>query len=188
MAGSRSAPREEGRGAKAARAADPPRILSSSHLADGPLAELSELEFGLIVAYNAFSRWAVRCTAAAGVPELTITDVLVLHHVRHRDRPKRVADICFTLNYEDTHVVTYALKKLVSLGLLSSARQGKEVHYAATPAGRALVDRYRDLRALCLLPAVAGDVTDARALAATAQLLRAMSGLYDQAARAAASL
>jgi predicted MarR family transcription regulator len=30
--------------------------------------ELSEFEFGLIVAWNAFSRWAVRCMAAAGCP------------------------------------------------------------------------------------------------------------------------
>ncbi len=165
-----------------------PRILSSAHLAEGPASELSEFEFGLIVAHNAFTRWATRCMAAAGMPELAITDVLVLHHVRHRDRPKKLSDICFTLNYEDTHVVSYALRKLVGLGLLESTRQGKEVLYATTDAGRALVDRYRELRGVCLLPAVTGDLGDTRTLADTAQLLRALSGMYDQAARAAASL
>jgi predicted MarR family transcription regulator len=35
---------------------------------------------------------------------------------------------------------------------------------------------------------VSGDLGDVRTLADTAQLLRALSGLYDQAARAAASL
>ncbi len=165
-----------------------PRILSSAHLAEGPASELSEFEFGLIVAHNAFTRWATRCMAAAGMPELAITDVLVLHHVRHRDRPKKLSDICFTLNYEDTHVVSYALRKLVGLGLLGSTRQGKEVLYATTDAGRALVDRYRELRGVCLLPAVTGDLGDTRTLADTAQLLRALSGMYDQAARAAASL
>jgi predicted MarR family transcription regulator len=165
-----------------------PRILSSAHLADGPSGELSELEFGLIVAHNAFSRWAMRCMAAAGMPDLAITDVLVLHHVRHRDRPKKLSDVCFTLNYEDTHVVNYALKKLVGLALLSSTRQGKEVIYDTTEAGRALVDRYRDVRNACLLPAVSGDLADPGTLADTAQLLRTLSGLYDQAARAAASL
>jgi predicted MarR family transcription regulator len=163
-------------------------ILSSAHLADGPASELSEFEFGLIVAHNAFTRWATRCMAAAGMPELAITDVLVLHHVRHRDRPKKLSDVCFTLNYEDTHVVSYALRKLVGLGLLESTRQGKEVLYATTDAGRALVDRYRELRGVCLLPSVTGDLGDVRTLADTAQLLRALSGLYDQAARAAASL
>jgi predicted MarR family transcription regulator len=164
------------------------RILSSAHLADGAAGELSELEFGLIVAHNAFSRWAVRCMAAAGMPDLTITDVLVLHHVRHRDRPKKLSDVCFTLNYEDTHVVSYALRKLVGLGLLASSRQGKEVLYAATDTGRAVVDRYREVRAVCLLPAVAGDIGDTATLSEIAQLLRALSGLYDQAARAATSL
>ncbi len=164
------------------------RILSSAHLADGPAGELSELEFGLIVAHNAFARWAMRCMAAAGMPDLAITDVLVLHHVRHRDRPKKLSDVCFTLNYEDTHVVNYALKKLVGLGLLSSTRQGKEVIYETTEAGRALVDRYRDVRGACLLSAVSGDLAEAGTLADTAQLLRTLSGLYDQAARAAASL
>lgn len=165
-----------------------PRILSSSHLGDGPVGELSEFEFGLIVAQNAFARWVTRCMAAAGQPELAVTDVLVLHHVHHRDRAKRLSDICFTLNYEDTHVVSYALKKLVGLGLLSSAKQGKEVLYETTPQGRALVERYREVRAACLLPSVGGEFGDARPLAATAQLLRGLSGLYDQAARAAASL
>jgi predicted MarR family transcription regulator len=164
------------------------RILSSAHLAEGVAGELSEFEFGLIVAHNAFSRWAIRCMAAAGMPELAITDVLVLHHVRHRDRPKKLSDICFTLNYEDTHVVSYALKKLAGLGLLSSARQGKEVVYEATDAGRALVERYRGVRDVCLLPAVAGDLGDTRMLSDVAQLLRALSGHYDQAARAATSL
>jgi len=164
------------------------RILSAAHLAQGPLGELSEFEFGLMVAHNAFSRWAMRCMAAAGMPDLAITDILVLHHVQHRDRSKKLSDICFTLNYEDTHVVSYALKKLVSLGLLSSGKQGKEVFYAMTPAGRDLVQRYREIRRLCLLPAVSGDIDDARHLADVAELLRAMSGLYDQAARAAASL
>ena len=48
-----------------------PGIVSSSHLVSAKSVELSELEFGLIVAWNAFSRWAVRCMAAAGCPELT---------------------------------------------------------------------------------------------------------------------
>ena len=53
-------------------------IVSSSHLVSPRSRELSELEFGLIVAWNAFSRWAVRCMAAAGCPDLTITDAAKL--------------------------------------------------------------------------------------------------------------
>lgn len=165
-----------------------PRILSSAHLAEGPAGELSEFEFGLMVAHNAFGRWVVRCMSAAGMPELAVTDVLVLHHVHHRGRPKKLSDICFTLNYEDAHVVSYALKKLAGLGLVASSRQGKEVFHETTATGRALVERYREVRAACLLPAVAGEPGDVRPLAEAAQWLRSLSGLYDQAARAAASL
>src|SRR6187402_2613242 len=112
-------------------------IVSSSHLVSPRSVELSELEFGLIVAWNAFSRWCVRCMAAAGCPDLTITDVLLLHHINHRARNKKLADICFVLNYEDTHVVAYSLKKLVAAKLVATEKVGKEVLYRPTPAGEA---------------------------------------------------
>lgn len=165
-----------------------PRILSSAHLAEGEWGELSEFEFGLIVAYNAFSRWAMRCMASAGMPDLTITDVLVLHHVHHRGRAKKLADVCFTLSYEDTHVVNYSLKKLLGLGLLTSEKVGKEVLYASSEPAAALLERYRQVREQCLLPGVPTAMDNAAELAAVAARLRALSGMYDQAARAATSL
>ena len=67
-------------------------IVSSPALASTHCIELSEFEFALIVAWNAFSRWAVDCMAAAGCADLTITDVLVLHHLNHRARNKMLAD------------------------------------------------------------------------------------------------
>ena len=140
------------------------------------------------MAGNAFARWVVRCMGAAGEPDLTVTDVLILHHVHHRERSKKLADICFTLNYEDTHVVSYALKKMVGIELLHSEKVGKEVFYSTTPAGAALVERYRMVRDQCLLSSVTGDLADRDELIKLAQTLRALSGLYDQAARGAASL
>ncbi|MCM5569079.1 winged helix DNA-binding protein [Burkholderiaceae bacterium FT117] len=185
----------DSRTAPGSRPASERPILSSSHLADGDWAGLSELEFGLIVAGHAFDRWIVRCMAAAGVPDLTVTDVLVLHHVHHRERAKKLADICFTLNYEDTHVVSYALRKLAGLGLVSSEKVGKEALWSTTKAGRETVERYRRVRDRCLLASAAdglgaagGSGNVAPGLAELAGILRALSGLYDQAARAAASL
>ena len=161
-------------------------IVSSSHLVSPRSVELSEFEFGLIVAWNAFSRWAMRCMAAAGCPDLTITDVLVLHHLNHRERNKKLADICFVLNYEDTHVVAYALKKLVAAGLVHAEKVGKEVIYSPTATGEAAVQQYREVRETCLIDNLdAGSNAD---IGETARLMRTMSGLYDQAARAATSL
>lgn len=161
-------------------------IVSSSHLVSPRSVEASEFEFGMIVAWNAFSRWTVRCMAAAGLPDLTVTDVLVLHHVNHRARNKKLADICFVLNYEDTHVVAYALKKLVAAGLLRTDKQGKDVFYLPTEAGEAAVQRYRQVREACLVDNL--DPQFNPALGELARLLRTMSGQYDQAARAATSL
>ena len=55
------------------------RIVTSLHLVSPKSPELSELEFGLIIFNHAFSRWMVRCMAAAGGPVMTALDVLVLH-------------------------------------------------------------------------------------------------------------
>ena len=100
-------------------------VVSSAHLAVGSFPEVSEFEFGLIIAGHAFGRWTVRAMAAAGYPELSSLDVLVLHTVRHRDRPKKLADICLVLNVEDTHTVNYAIKKLSKLvaARLADARE-----------------------------------------------------------------
>jgi len=169
--------------------------VSSSHLADSAVPELSEFEFGLIVVDNAFSRWIVRCMAAAGLPGLTPTDVLVLHHVHHRARDKRLADIAFTLNVEDHHVINYSLKKLLAADVVETTRVGKEVLYRTNDRGRAHIERYREIRERCLVAAVApkqGEVENLRAtvqdtVQETARVLRWLSGLYDQAARAATS-
>ena len=163
-------------------------IVSSSHLVSDQGAELSAFEYGLIVSSHAFERWIVRCMAAAGMGDLGPLDVLVLHSTNHRGREKRVGDICFVLNVEDTHTVTYALKKLVRLGLVERRRQGKESFYGASEAGRTLCVRYREIREDCLVSALNALGLDEDAVSDMADRLRALSGLYDQAARAATSL
>ena len=163
-------------------------IVSSAHLAEGEAPELSELEYGLIVASGAFSRWTVRCMAAAGWPELSHLDVLVLHRVNHQDRAKRGADICFVLGVEDTHTVTYALKKLVRLKLVQKTKMGKETHYSTTQKGREACEEYARVRQACLLQSLETLGLSTTNLEDAADTLRALSGLYDQAARSATSL
>jgi predicted MarR family transcription regulator len=163
-------------------------IVSSSHLAAGRSAELSEFEFGLIIASNAFNRWAVRCMSAAGMKDMTITDVLVLHHINHRAREKKLADIAFILNIEDTHIVNYSLKKLHSLGLVKTERRGKEVLYSTNDEGQALCNRYHEIREQVLVSGLTGDGTESFELSELARFLRILSGLYDQAARSATSM
>lgn len=161
------------------------RIVSSSHLVSEKSPELSEFEFGLIIAAHAFNRWLIRCMGAAGVKDMAPVDVLVLHHINHRRTEKRLADICFVLNIEDTHVVSYSVKKLSGMGLLSSTKRGKEVFFATTEEGNALCQRYREVREACLMPGFSGQEEENARLGDLARILRQLSGRYDQAARAA---
>ncbi|MEC3768446.1 MULTISPECIES: winged helix DNA-binding protein [Cupriavidus] len=177
-----------GRPATALSRAAGANIVSSSHLVSVRSPELSEFEFGLNTAYNAYSRWVVRCMGAAGVRDLTFLDVLVLHHVNHRGRPKRLADICFVLNVEDTHLVTYALKKLQGLGLVSGERVGKEATYSTTAAGAEACSRYREIREQCLTSNFTAGSEENAEIGELARLMRVLTGLYEQAARSATSL
>ncbi|PXF29362.1 transcriptional regulator [Pokkaliibacter plantistimulans] len=162
-------------------------IVSSDHLSTQSV-EMSEFEFGLIMASHAFSRWIVRCMSASGMPELGSLDILALHSVNHRHRPKRAADICLVFNIEDSHTVTYALKKLLKLGLVATEKRGKETYFLTTEEGRALCEKYAAVRRDCLLDAVQTLGFAGEEMGATSTLLRALSGIYDQASRAAASL
>jgi len=161
------------------------KIVSSRHLATTGGWPLSEFEFGLIVAYNGFSRWINRCMAASGYPTLSTLEIMVLHNVNHRDRPKRLTDVCFMLNIEDAHTVNYAIKKLLKQGLVSGEKSGKEMLYSTTTEGVDLCNAYRDTREQCLIESLTANGEELSEIAST---LRTLSGIYDQAARAASSL
>ena len=126
--------------------------------------------------------------AAAGVPDLSPVDILVLHNINSRNKPKTLADICLVLNIEDTHVVTYALKKLERMKLIKSGRRGKEKLVMVTEAGADYCARYKAMRESLLVNSVLATEVSADTLSEVAARLRALSGHYDQAARAAASL
>ena len=163
-------------------------IVSSAHLAAGGSPGLSEVEFSLTLAVTAYHRWMVHCMTASGMSQLSPLEVLILHTVRHRDRPKSMADIALVLDIEETHLATYAVRKLAAIGLVTTVRQGKEKLVAATEEGIALCDRYGALREKLLVNAFGASGASEEQLSAAAQLLRTLSGFYHQAARAAATL
>ena len=178
----------DGEGAPDAPSADGVHIVSSDHLASPEAWQMSELEYAMTMSYNAFTRWMTRCMAAAGQRDLNPLDILVIHNVNHREREKRLSDIVFTLNVDDSHTVNYALKKLVKAGLVSTNKVGKEIFYRTTAEGAELCRAYRDVRQSCLIDAALATHPDFGEMSRSAQLLRGVSGLYDQASRAASSL
>lgn len=163
-------------------------IVSSEHLAQSALPALSEVEFALTMGNHAFQRWMVRCMAAAGGGTMSPLEVLILHLVNHRERAKSLADICLVLNVEDTHLVNYAIKKLVASKLVKTGRKGKEKTVEITPDGVALCTRYAEVREALVVQAVQQLGFDPNELSRLAALLRALSGSYDQAARSAAAM
>ena len=163
-------------------------VVSSAHLANSSLPALSEVEFALTMAGNAYQRWMVRCMVAAGGPTMSPLEVLILHLVHHRGRAKTLAEVCLILNIEDTHLANYAIRKLTAAGLLKSGRKGKEKTIAITAEGAALCTRYGEVREALLVRAVRQLGHDPADISRVASLLRALSGSYDQAARAAAAL
>lgn len=164
------------------------KIVSSKHLATDENWPLSEVEYGMTVVYNAFSQWIVRCAVASDIGELGALDILILHNINHRERKKRLNDITFLLNIQDTHTANYSIKKLVKLELVKGSKRGKEIFYSTTTNGRSACEEYGRVREQCLLDGLKLLDIDAEELVHVATTLRSLSGLYDQASRAAASL
>ncbi|MEY3004823.1 MAG: hypothetical protein RLZZ491_1999 [Pseudomonadota bacterium] len=163
-------------------------VVSSAHLADSAMPALSEVEFALTMMGHAYHRWITRCMAAAGAPAMAPLEVLILHLVHHRGRAKTLAEVCLILNIEDTHLANYAIRKLTQAALVKPGRKGKEKTIAITDAGAALCARYKQVREALLIETAQALGHDPRDLSRLAALLRALSGSYDQAARAAAAL
>jgi predicted MarR family transcription regulator len=88
----------------------------------------------------------------------------------------------------DFSQLNYALKRLEERGLVLRTRKGKEVFFSISDKGRESCQRYRDVREECLIDACVSMGIDLRAVGALSGQLRALSGLYGQAARAAAVL
>jgi predicted MarR family transcription regulator len=145
--------------------------------------QMTQFELSLNVTKNAFEQWVVRCGSAAGVKGYSALELLVLHMVSYKNGSKRLSDICFALNIEDTHLVSYALKKLVKAGLVQSRKVGKDTLFSTTEKGSAAVVDYQNVRRRCLVRALAMFAGDDLDLEQVTDMLRLLSGLYEQAAR-----
>src|SRR3546814_17043379 len=85
-------------------------IVASAHLAEQS-QELSELEYGIIVASAALMRWMERCMQACGTVAMNALDGMVLDNLPSRGRAKRLAALGLMLHCEDPPHVHYPPKK-----------------------------------------------------------------------------
>lgn len=144
--------------------------------------QLSQLEMSLTVLWNSARRWLNK-RSSAGLSDL---DVFLMHMLAYRNAPLRASDLAFALAIDDMHLVSYSLKKLTKLGFTTSTKSGKEVIYRATKAGFEHRNAFLRDRARYVEPSIHDLIASGIDLATLTKALRALSGVYEQAARAAA--
>lgn len=149
--------------------------------------QLSEMELALTVLWNSVRRWMSQRSMASDGGGLSDLDVFILHLIVYRNRPLRVVDLAFALSIDDLHQVTYSLKKLVRLDMLGSTKHGKEVFYSATERGCEHYEEFIRDRQKYLEPSIQFLVQGDQDLAPMIGFLKTLSGVYEQAARSAAS-
>jgi predicted MarR family transcription regulator len=147
---------------------------------------LSEMELALTVLWNSVHRWMSQRTQAENTSGLSDLDVFLLHLLVYRNKQLRGIDLAFALSIDDMHLVSYSLKKLQRQNLISGSRIGKEVFYLPTSTGKQHYLDFLEDRKNFLEPSMQFISRD-HDLKALNVMLRALSGVYEQAARSAAS-
>jgi predicted MarR family transcription regulator len=145
--------------------------------------ELSQLEMSLTVLWNSARRWLSKRSSVNGLSDL---DVFLMHMLAYRKAAMRASDLAFALAIDDMHLVSYSLKKLTKLGLITSAKSGKEVVYRAAAAAEDDRQAFLEDRGRYVEPAIRDLTASGLDVAALTKALRTLSGVYEQAARAAA--
>lgn len=145
--------------------------------------EVSDLEFTLISLYPGLMRWFEMCMTAANVRGLKSLDILVLHATQKRARGFSVNEIATSLNIDDTHLVSYAIKKLLAADLIEQVRQGRHQGYIPTEQGEAACGAYHEVRQKYLLSSIQLIRDERKEIQRTVRILRLLAGLYDQSGR-----
>ncbi len=159
------------------------------HLARTPLEiDVTEVEYALMRSYEAFGRWQAECLATVIEFSASGPENELLHIIRMTDRPKSVRDLAQMTNRDDVPNIQYSLRKLLKGGLVKRMGSGRAgVTYEVTPLGYRVTERYADIRSVLLIEAVTRIPEMADKLEDVARTLELMTGIYEQAARAAAT-
>lgn len=159
------------------------------HLArDAHEIAVTEMEYSLFRAYEAFSRWQAECLAAVSGNNLSGNDTAILHVIRMKDRPKSIIEIGRLLNRDDIANIQYSIRKLTQAGLITksgTASRRKGVRYQVTDEGIAVTQEYAKLRANLLMGLTNGVANMEAELNHGRRVLDLMTGIYEQAARVA---
>jgi predicted MarR family transcription regulator len=161
----------------------------SWHLARTALEiDVTEVEYALMRCFEAFGRWQAECLASVSDFSATGPENALLHVIRMNDRPKSMRDLAHMTNREDIPNIQYSLRKLIQGGLVVRSGSGRSgVVYEVTEEGRDVTDRYAAVRAVLLVGGVERVPELSKRMEEAARTLELMTGIYEQAARSAAT-
>ncbi|PHR59924.1 MAG: hypothetical protein COA43_08125 [Robiginitomaculum sp.] len=148
---------------------------------------LTELEFALFRSFEAFHRWQAEGIATVTGLDLSGTDNAILNIIRMRDRSKSIKEIAMLFNRDDMPNLQYTIRKLTKHGLIEKegpGQQRKGARYQITAKGLKVLDDYVKIRRSVLVNFSKGMGAD---FVQATRTLELMSGIYDQAARIAAT-
>ncbi len=159
------------------------------HLSGDP-AEVSttETEFALMRAFEGFGRWQSECLASVCDLAASGPENALLHIIRMNDRPKSIKELARLTNRDDIPNIQYSLRKLVGAGLVEKQGSGRTgVTYEATEEGRRVTDNYSALRKKLLIEKINSLPGFSEQLAEATRALNILTGIYEEAARVAAT-
>lgn len=150
---------------------------------------LTEFEYAVMRVAEAFYRWQLECLACSTTENLNGPDNAVLHVIRMKDRPKSLSDIARLLNRDDTANIQYSLRKLIRAKLIEKAHSvsKKGTSYRVTLLGKKVTDGYAEIRRALLVSLTSNIKDSVPELEGATKTLGLMTGIYDQAARIAAT-
>ena len=151
---------------------------------------VAEFEYSLIRTLEAFGRWQSECLAAVTGLTMGGNDNAILHVIRMKDRPKGIKEIARLMNRDDFPNLQYSIRKLQQVALIEktgSSGKRKGVTYRVTEKGRIVTDKYADLRSKLLMHFTHSVGNLEKDLENTSLILDLMAGIYEQAARIAAT-
>ncbi len=151
---------------------------------------LTELEFSLFRSFEAFSKWQVEGMAVAAGKNLSAGDCGILNVIAMRERPKSITEIGRLLNRDDITNIQYTIRKLTQVGLIEkTSKDGrrKGVSYRTTDRGMQVIHRYVSLRKMLLVKQTETIRGMSELMDNGSHILDLMTGIYEQAARVAAT-
>jgi len=146
-----------------------------------------DLEFGFLRLMRAFNRFNENAVKSISGHTISAAEINLLHVIRMRDTGKSSAVLASLLNRDDYSNVQYGLKKLRDLKLIRvhSRSSSKQYSYDITAKGRALTEQFVQIREKRVTKPMQSIHEWESKLEDATDLIRLLTGIYEEAAREA---